>query len=60
VGDPGYVVTDMKLSKSIIRKGKLGFEAFLEISNLFGTKYSEQSDIPMPGRWIKSGARFEF
>ncbi|MCM8791146.1 MAG: TonB-dependent receptor [Candidatus Omnitrophica bacterium] len=60
IGDSGYVVTDTKLSKDIVRKGNVTFEAFIEISNLFDVKYSEQSDIPMPGRWVKSGGRIEF
>ena len=36
------------------------FEAFLEILNVFDVSYSEQSDIPMPGRLIRSGARLRF
>ena len=60
LGNAGYVVVDMKLSKSIIRKKKLAFEVFIEATNLSDADYTEQSDIPMPGRWIKSGARIEF
>ncbi|MFH0763563.1 MAG: TonB-dependent receptor [Candidatus Omnitrophota bacterium] len=60
VGDPACVVVDMKLSKDIIRKGRLYFKVFLEATNLFDADYSEQSGIPMPGRWIKSGGRIEF
>ena len=54
------VVVDTKLTKEIIRKNKLAFQIFLEITNLFDTDYSEQSGIPMPGRWLKSGVRLEF
>lgn len=54
------VVVDTKLVKGIIKREKLSFEAFLEITNLFDEDYSEQSGIPMPGRWIKSGVRLEF
>lgn len=54
------LVVDTKLTKGIIRGGKLAFEAFLEITNLFDEDYSEQSGISMPGRWIKSGVRLEF
>ena len=54
------VVVDTKLTKDIIRKKNLVFEAFLEVTNLFDSDYSEQSDIPMPGRWLKSGVRLEF
>ncbi len=61
VGDTSTsVVVDAKLTKGIIKKEKLLFEAFLEITNLFDEDYSEQSGIPMPGRWIKSGVRLEF
>ena len=60
IGQDPYVTADMKLSKDIIRKGKLNFTAFLEATNLFDTDYSEQSDIPMPGRWLKAGAHLEF
>jgi iron complex outermembrane receptor protein len=54
------VVVDTKLTKGIIKGDKLAFEAFLEITNLFDEDYSEQSGIPMPGRWVKSGVRLEF
>lgn len=54
------VVVDTKLIKGIIKKETIVFEVFLEITNLFDEDYSEQSGIPMPGRWIKSGVRIEF
>lgn len=60
IGDSGFVVVDTKITKNIIRKDALALEAFLEITNIFDVSYSEQSDIPMPGRWIKSGARLKF
>ncbi len=60
IGDSGFLTVDMKLSKEIVRKDSVRFEAFLEAANLFDVNYSEQSDIPMPGRWIKAGARLEF
>ncbi|MFA4981904.1 MAG: TonB-dependent receptor [Candidatus Omnitrophota bacterium] len=60
IGDSGSVIVDTKVSKEVIKKGALKFEAFIEISNIFDTAYSEQSGIPMPGRWIKSGAHLEF
>jgi len=61
VGDTSTsVVVDTKLIKEIIKKDKLAFEVFLEITNLFDEDYSEQSGIPMPGRWLKSGVRVEF
>lgn len=60
VGDSGYVTVDTKITKKIIGKGALALDAFFEITNIFDISYSEQSDIPMPGRWIKSGARLKF
>ena len=61
VGDTNSsVVVDTKITKDIIRKKDLAFEVFLEVTNLFDTSYSEQSGIPMPGRWLKSGVRLEF
>jgi vitamin B12 transporter len=61
VGDTDVsIVVDTKLARDIIKKDKLKFEAFLEITNLLDEDYSEQSGIPMPGRWIKSGVRIEF
>lgn len=60
VGQSGYVVVDTRFSKEIMRKNSLIFEAFLEITNLCDADYSEQSGIPMPGRWLKSGVRVEF
>ena len=60
IGDSGYVTVDMKLAKDVIKKDALFFEVFLEITNLFNASYSEQSSIPMPGRWIKSGGRLKF
>lgn len=60
VGKSSSVVTDTKITKEIIRKKGLVFEAFIEVTNLFDTDYSEQSDIPMPGKWVKAGGRLEF
>lgn len=60
IGDSGFIVVDTKFSKDVKLKGGVGFEAFLEISNLFDIEYSEQADIPMPGRWVKAGAKYRF
>ena len=60
LGDSGVVIIDTKISKEIVKKGGAVFEAYLEASNLFDAHYSEQSDIPMPGRWVKSGGRLTF
>ena len=54
------VVVDTKVSRDIVRKGKVVFNAYLEITNLFDEDYAEQSGVEMPGRWIKSGARLTF
>ncbi|MFA5146773.1 MAG: TonB-dependent receptor [Candidatus Omnitrophota bacterium] len=59
-GDSGYIVVDTKFEREIFRKKGLSLKAFLSVANLFDVTYSEQSDIPMPGREFRSGARFEF
>ncbi|MFC1590838.1 TonB-dependent receptor plug domain-containing protein [Candidatus Omnitrophota bacterium] len=59
-GDSGFMVVDTKLSKTILKKDAVKLEAFVEATNLFDIEYSEQSNVPLPGRWIKSGARLEF
>jgi vitamin B12 transporter len=33
------------------------FELYLEVLNLFDTRYRDVGNIPMPGRWITAGAR---
>jgi outer membrane receptor protein involved in Fe transport len=60
VGDSGFVLVDAKLSREVLKAGTLKAEAFISGTNLFDVKYSEQSDIDMPRRWIKAGARAEF
>ena len=60
VGDSGYVVVDTKLTRNIFKKSGVEFDAFLDVFNIFDTSYTEQSDIPMPGREIRSGARLRF
>lgn len=60
IGGANYVTVDAKISKEVVKKKNLTLEAFLEITNLFDKSYSEQSNIQMPGRWIKSGARIQF
>ena len=59
-GDSGYIVVDAKFSKKMVRKEGIELEAFIEATNLFDREYSEQSDIPLPGRWIKAGIRVTF
>ncbi len=60
IGDSGFMVVDADISKKIFKNDAASFEIFCDVTNLFDTDYSEQSDIPMPGRWIKSGGRLEF
>jgi len=60
VGDSGYIVVDTKITRNIVRKDKVAFDAYFEISNIFDTDYAEQSGVEMPGRWIKSGASIKF
>ena len=60
IGDSGFLVVDTRVRKEVFRQKDTRCDFFFEISNVFDTDYSEQSDISMPGRWIKSGARFEF
>ena len=60
VGGQSVVIADMKVTKNIFYNKGVKFDAFLEISNLFNTPYSEVQGVEMPGRWIKSGARLEF
>ncbi|MFA6079077.1 MAG: TonB-dependent receptor [Candidatus Omnitrophota bacterium] len=60
IGDSGSIIVDGGISRKIFRKGSSSFEVFCDITNIFDTPYSEQSDIPMPGRWIRSGGRIEF
>ena len=60
VGDSGYVVVDTRVSKELVNKKGVVFEAFVDVTNLFDADYSEQSDIPMPPRAFKSGACLKF
>jgi iron complex outermembrane receptor protein len=60
IGDSGYITVDTRLVKGIIKKGALQMDAFFEITNLFDADYSEQSNIPMPGRMIRSGGKLKF
>lgn len=60
VGGGAYVVADTKITLELARGSRMSCEAFLEITNLFNTSYEEQSGVPMPGRWIRSGAKMGF
>ncbi len=60
IKDSGFIVVDTKVSREIFNMKRTSCEFFFEVANLFDTEYSEQSDIPMPGRTIRSGARLAF
>lgn len=60
VGSSGALIADFKISKNIVKKDKVTFDIFLGISNIFDAEYSEQSGVPMPGRWIRSGGQLRF
>lgn len=59
-GDSGFFVLDTKIAKKVFSKGRASMEIFFQISNVFDVEYSEQSDVNMPGRWIKSGGTIKF
>jgi len=54
-----YFVGSLYIGKKIINKDYY-LEPFLRIDNFSDTKYTEISGVPQPGRWIKSGLKFEW
>jgi iron complex outermembrane receptor protein len=50
-----FGVCDIQLERPIHKKGSL----FLQTTNLFNTPYREIGTVPMPGRWIRGGLRFQ-
>jgi iron complex outermembrane receptor protein len=54
-----YFVGNIYLSKKFINKN-FTVEPFVKIDNFSNTKYSEISGVSQPGRWIKSGLKFEW
>lgn len=52
-----YFVGGLYIGKRISNRG-FNFEPFLKIDNFTNTKYSENSGVLLPGRWIKSGLKF--
>ena len=54
-----YFVGNLYIGKKI-KSRNLILEPFLRIDNFSNTKYSEVSGVPQPGRWIKSGLKFEW
>jgi len=54
-----YFVANLCISKKIIKAGFI-LEPFLKIDNLSNTEYSEVAGVLQPGRWVKSGFKFEW
>lgn len=54
-----YFVGDLYIGKKIITKN-CTIEPFMKIDNFSNTKYTEISGVLQPGRWIKSGLKFEW
>lgn len=54
-----YFVGGIYIGKRIANRG-FSFEPFLKIDNFTNTKYSENPGVLLPGRWIKSGLKFEW
>ncbi len=54
-----YFVGNLYIGKKIKSKNLI-LEPFLRIDNFSNTKYTEVSGVPQPGRWIKSGLKFEW
>jgi hypothetical protein len=52
-------VANLCISKKIIKAG-FTLEPFLKIDNLSNTEYSEVAGVLQPGRWVKSGFKFEW
>lgn len=52
VGD-SHVIVDTRLAYKSVP-----YEVFLEVTNLFDEQYVESGFVPMPGRWIMGGVRF--
>lgn len=54
-----YFVGGLYIGKKVAKSG-FSFEPFLKIDNFTNTKYSENPGVLLPGRWIKSGLKFEW
>ncbi len=52
VGYKAYTLVDTRLSW---RRGPLAL--YLQVTNLFNTRYREAGYVPMPGRWVSAGIR---
>lgn len=51
-----FAVSDIQIEKPIHKHGSL----FVQTTNLFNTPYREIGTVPMPGRWVRGGIRFQF
>ncbi|MDD5432593.1 MAG: TonB-dependent receptor [Candidatus Omnitrophica bacterium] len=56
---PSYFLGNFYMSKKFYNKS-LSIEPFVKIDNFTDVKYCEVQDVLMPGRWIKSGLKFEW
>ena len=50
-----YLITDFRLIY-----GKLNWNIYAEVSNLFDKEYIEVAAVPLPKRWFALGANFKF
>jgi len=54
-----YFVGNLYMGKKIISKNFI-LEPFIKIDNFSNTKYDEVAGVLQPGRWLKSGLKFEW
>jgi iron complex outermembrane receptor protein len=54
-----YFVGNIYIGKRFTN-GNLTFEPFLKMDNFSNAKYTEVAGVLQPGRWIKSGLKFEW
>jgi iron complex outermembrane receptor protein len=54
-----YFVGNLYIGKKFSKNG-FAFEPFVKIDNFSDTRYSEIAGVLEPGRWIKSGLKFEW
>lgn len=50
-----YWITDVKINQMIYPK----FSIYLDVLNLFNTKYNEVGAVPLPNRWISLGLKYK-
>jgi iron complex outermembrane receptor protein len=54
-----YFVGNVYIGRKFL-KNNFNLEPFIRIDNFSNTKYTEVSGVLQPGRWIKSGLKFEW